>query len=93
MVPAETFRAAVAADAEASVALRWARAAGDPMAGPLAAARSVVLADIGRARDALAVPEAAMSADGALEVSSDIESQTFALVVRGLVSSENWSGE
>jgi tetratricopeptide (TPR) repeat protein len=57
LVPAGVFQAAVAADAEASLALRWARGAGDPLAGPLAAARAVVLADIGRGREALAVLE------------------------------------
>jgi tetratricopeptide (TPR) repeat protein len=57
LVPAGVFQAAVAADAEGSLALRWARAAGDPVAEPLAAARGIVLADIGRGREALAVLE------------------------------------
>jgi predicted ATPase/class 3 adenylate cyclase len=57
LVPAGVFQAAVAADAEGSLALQWARAAGDPVAERLAAARAVVLADIGRGREALAVLE------------------------------------
>jgi predicted ATPase len=50
-------RAAVAADAEAAAALRWARATGDAVAAPLGAARAVLIADNGRVREALAVLE------------------------------------
>ena len=57
LVTARVFRTAMAADAEATAALRWARAAGDPVAAPLAAARAVVLADTGRGREALAMLE------------------------------------
>src|SRR5207302_2919990 len=42
-VPADVYRTAVAADAEASAALRWARATGEPLAAPLGAARAVPL--------------------------------------------------
>jgi predicted ATPase len=56
-VSASVFRRAGAVDQEAATALRWARAAGDPLAGPLAAARAVILADNGHAREALAVLE------------------------------------
>ncbi len=56
-VPAGVFRAAVAADAEAALALRWARETGDPLAAPLAAARGIVLADVGQCREALAALE------------------------------------
>ena len=51
------YRAAVAADAEAAAALRWARGAADPVAGSLGAARAALLADNGRTADALAVLE------------------------------------
>ena len=51
------YRAAIAADAEAAAALRWARATGDALAAPLGAARAGLLADKGRVREALAVLE------------------------------------
>jgi len=57
MVEASVFRRAVAAGEEANAALGWARASGDPIAAPLAAARAVVLADIGHAREAQAILE------------------------------------
>jgi predicted ATPase/class 3 adenylate cyclase len=57
LVPAGVVRTAMAADAEADAALRWARAAGDPLAAPLGAARAMLLADNGRCREALAVLE------------------------------------
>jgi tetratricopeptide (TPR) repeat protein len=57
LVPAGVFRTAVAADAEAGAAVRWARATGDPLAPPLGAARAVLLTDNGRCREALAVLE------------------------------------
>lgn len=56
-VPAGVFRTAMAADAEAGAALRWARATNDPLAAPLGAARAMLLADNGRCREALAVLE------------------------------------
>jgi predicted ATPase/class 3 adenylate cyclase len=57
MVSAPVFRAAVVGDAEAAAAMRWAYAAGDPMATPLAAARATVLALSGRVREAATVLE------------------------------------
>jgi predicted ATPase/class 3 adenylate cyclase len=57
LVSAGVFREAVAADAEAGAALGWARRTGDPLAAPLGAARAVLLFDIGRCREALAVLE------------------------------------
>ncbi len=56
-VPAEVFRRAAAADAEAAGALKWAHATGDPLAGGLGAARAMLLADTGHGRQALAVLE------------------------------------
>jgi predicted ATPase/class 3 adenylate cyclase len=56
-VPANVFRAASAADAEATAALRWAREIGDPIAIPLGAARAMLLAADGRFREALSVLE------------------------------------
>ena len=56
------YRAAVAADAEAAAALRWARGAADPLAAPLGAARAALLADKGRTADALAVLEPLLAA-------------------------------
>jgi len=51
------YRAAMAADAEADAALRWARAHGDPLAAPLGAAHAGLLADVGRMREAFALLE------------------------------------
>jgi predicted ATPase/class 3 adenylate cyclase len=51
------YRAALAADADADAALRWARAAGDPSAPRLAAARAALLSDVGRTNEALAIAE------------------------------------
>jgi predicted ATPase/class 3 adenylate cyclase len=48
------YRAAVAADADAEAALRWARSAGDPAAARLAAARGALLADLGRTHESFA---------------------------------------
>jgi predicted ATPase/class 3 adenylate cyclase len=56
-VPANVFRAATAADAEAAAALRWARDIADPVAVPLGAARAMLLANEGRFREALSVLE------------------------------------
>jgi len=55
--PGAAYRAALAADAEAAAALQWARASGDSLAEPLGAARAGLLAENGRAREALAVLE------------------------------------
>jgi predicted ATPase/class 3 adenylate cyclase len=44
MVPLPVFMAAVTADAEIAAATKWAHAAGDALAAPLAAARATVLA-------------------------------------------------
>jgi len=57
LAPGAAYRAAIAADAEAAAALRWARATGDALAPPLGAARAGLLADNGRVREALAVLE------------------------------------
>jgi predicted ATPase/class 3 adenylate cyclase len=51
------YRAALAADADADAALRWASSTGDPSAGRLAAARAALLADVGRTNEALAIAE------------------------------------
>jgi predicted ATPase/class 3 adenylate cyclase len=51
------YRAALAADAEMSLALRWATDRGDPLAGSLAAAWAQVLGSNGRLREAAAVLE------------------------------------
>jgi predicted ATPase len=48
------YDAAVAADPEIAAALRWARATGDPLAAPIAAARGALLADNGHLREAFA---------------------------------------
>ena len=56
-VSAPAFLTAVAAHDEVAAALRWARASGDPLAAPLAAAQAMILADTGRCREALAVLE------------------------------------
>jgi len=45
------YRAALAADAEMALALRWASANGDPLASSLAAARAALLVDTGRVRE------------------------------------------
>ena len=50
-------RAALAASAEIAAAIRWARAHGDPLAGPLAAARAAILADSGHPREAFSLLE------------------------------------
>jgi predicted ATPase/class 3 adenylate cyclase len=52
-VPGAVYAAALAADPEASAALRWARAAGEPVADTLAASRALVLSEQGRRREAL----------------------------------------
>jgi predicted ATPase/class 3 adenylate cyclase len=53
MTAGRDFYAAVAAEAEAAAALRWARAAGEPTAAPLAAAAVLRHVDLGRVRDAI----------------------------------------
>jgi predicted ATPase len=57
MVPAPVFSAAVKGDAEIAAATRWAWAADNPLAEPLAAARATVLALTGHVREALNVLE------------------------------------
>src|SRR5204862_5010961 len=52
------YRAALAADADAAAALRWASAVGDPSAARLAAARAGLLCDVGRTTESLAIAEA-----------------------------------
>jgi predicted ATPase len=55
--PWADYEAAVAADSEAGDALRWARAVGDPVAAPLAAARAALLVDLGRVPEAFTILE------------------------------------
>ena len=55
--PRPVYEAAVAADAEAAIALDWARATGDPRAAPLAAAYATVLEHTSRGLEALAIVE------------------------------------
>ena len=57
MVPLPVFMAAVMGDAEIAAATKWAHAAGDALAAPLAAARATVLALTGHVREALTVLE------------------------------------
>jgi predicted ATPase len=57
------YRAALAADAEAAAALRWASANDGDLAGRLGAARAMVLVTVGRLREA--VPGARRPRDGA----------------------------
>ncbi len=57
LVPAPVFMAAVTGDAEIAAATKWAHAAGDPLAAPLAAGRATVLALTGHVREALTVLE------------------------------------
>ena len=57
MVPAPVFMAAVMGDAEIAAATKWAHAAGDALAAPLAAARATVLALTGHVREASTVLE------------------------------------
>jgi predicted ATPase/class 3 adenylate cyclase len=83
-VPAAVFETAVAADAETSAALRWARGANEPLAAPLAAARGMLLADTGRCREALATIEPLISrpsGDAAVDGLA-LAAQAFALTVR-----------
>jgi class 3 adenylate cyclase/predicted ATPase len=79
-VPAVVFETAVAADAETSAALDWARAANEP----LAAARGMLLADTGRCREALATIEPFVSqpsGDAAVDGLA-LAARAFALTVR-----------
>jgi predicted ATPase/DNA-binding SARP family transcriptional activator len=55
--PRAVHDAAMAADAEAAAALRWAQDVGDPVAAPLAAARAGLLAGTGRILEALPILE------------------------------------
>jgi predicted ATPase/DNA-binding transcriptional ArsR family regulator len=52
-VPGAVYAAALAADTEAAAALRWARAAGEPMADTLAVSRAIILSEQGHQREAL----------------------------------------
>jgi predicted ATPase/class 3 adenylate cyclase len=85
VVEAGVFRRASAADAEATAALRWAWAVGDPAAARLAAARAVVLADNGRGRDAITMLEPLVAQPtGHAEVDGlALSAQAFALAVLG----------
>jgi predicted ATPase/class 3 adenylate cyclase len=56
-VSRSVYERAAGADPEVAAAVRWAREVGDPVAAPLAAARGMFLADIGRVREALAMVE------------------------------------
>jgi predicted ATPase/class 3 adenylate cyclase len=83
-VPAEVFETAVAADAETSAALDWARAVNEPLAAPLAAARGMLLADTGRCREALSTIEPIISqpsGDAAVDGLA-LAARAFALTVR-----------
>jgi predicted ATPase/class 3 adenylate cyclase len=53
----QVYEAAVRADPEIAAAIRWARAAGDPIAAKLASARAALLADKGQLREAFAMLE------------------------------------
>ncbi|MEA2135554.1 MAG: hypothetical protein QOC68_3463 [Solirubrobacteraceae bacterium] len=72
------YRAALAADGEVAAAVRWARAAGDPLAAPLGAARATLLADSGRVREALALLEPMLAAP-----SGDVLADSQAWVAQG----------
>ena len=70
-----------------SAALRWARAADNPLAARLAAARAVVLADNGRGREAAAVIEPLVAQPtGLAEVDGlALSAHAFALAVLGRI--------
>ena len=87
IVSAGVFRRAAAADREVSAALRWARAADNPLAARLAAARAVVLADNGRGREAAAVIEPLVAQPtGLAEVDGlALSAHAFALAVLGRI--------
>jgi predicted ATPase len=53
----QVYEAAIRADAEIAAAIRWARAAGDPIAAEMASARAALLADKGHLREAVAMLE------------------------------------
>jgi predicted ATPase len=95
LVPAPVFRKAVAADSEASTALRWARAHGDPLAAPLAAARAVVLADNGHGREALAILEPLLDQPtGQAEVDAvALAAHAFTLAVLGQIPGARGSAD
>ena len=87
IVTASVFRRAAAADREVSAALRWARAADNPLAARLAAARAIVLADNGRAREAAAVIEPLVAQPtGVAEIDGlALSAHAFALAVLGRI--------
>ena len=79
------YEAAVAADSEASAALRWARAVCDPVAAPLGAARAALLVDLGRVREAFTILEPLLqhpSGDPAADAQAH-HSHAYALMVSG----------
>jgi predicted ATPase len=94
-VPAGVFRTAVAADAEADVALRWAHATGDPLAAGLGAARAMLLADTGRCREAMAVLDPLLEdASGKAAVDAiALAAHAIALVVVGQLGDAMTSAE
>ncbi len=83
--PWTDYSAAVAADAEAAMALDWARSAEDPVGAPLAAARGALLVDLGRVAEAFAVLEPVLrSVTGVASVDAQaLHSYAYALEVSG----------
>jgi predicted ATPase len=63
--PRPVREAAIAPDAEAALALDWARSTGDPVAAPLAAAYATVLEHSGRALETLAIVDPVLTSSPA----------------------------